>query len=305
MRSRVEAPGPVPFHWREYLIEGALLGTFMVSASVFGTALFHPASAVGRSLGDPVLRRATMGLAMGATLAALVYSPWGKRSGAHMNPATTLMFWRLGRVSLRDAVLYPVAQFAGAVAGMTAAVLFLGRLRLGHPAVDYVLTRPGPTGALWAFLAELLISSLLVWLVLETAASARLARYTGLFAATAVAIYILVESPVSGMSMNPARSFGSALAAWDWSTLWIYFTAPVVGMQVTAHLYLRRRGRDRVPCAKYRHVTGAPCIFCDYAGPPAAPAAVAPAKAGAAVSVVALSFPEPAPRRELSGDTRR
>jgi len=73
-------------HWPEYLMEAAALGCFMISASVFASLLEYPGSPVRQALGDPVLRRVLMGLAMGLTAVAIIYSPWGKQSGAHMNP---------------------------------------------------------------------------------------------------------------------------------------------------------------------------------------------------------------------------
>jgi aquaporin Z len=78
-------------HWPEYLIEGACLGLFMISAFSFGTIFEHPASP------HPLMRRFLMGLAMGGTAIAIIYSPWGKQSGAHINPSTTLTFFRLGK----------------------------------------------------------------------------------------------------------------------------------------------------------------------------------------------------------------
>ena len=83
-------------HWPEYLIEAAGLRLFMLMACTFGT--LHPASPVVQRLPDPLARRSLMGVAMGLTAVALIYSPWGRRSGAHFNPATTLTFWRLGKL---------------------------------------------------------------------------------------------------------------------------------------------------------------------------------------------------------------
>jgi aquaporin Z len=250
-------------HWREYAIEAALLGAFMVSACTFGTLVFRPVSPVHRALGTPWTQRLTMGALMGLTSIALVYSPWGKRSGGHLNPAFTLTFLRLGRVARWDAAFYVAAQFVGAVVGVLLSARVLG-MSLGDPAVRYVVTQPGPAGVLAAFAAEVAISAGLMTLVLHTAASPRLARFTGLFAGLLVATYITLESPISGMSMNPARTFGSAAAAWSWTAIWVYFTAPLLGMLLAAELY-RRRER-RIPCAKYRHVRGQRCIFCEYAG---------------------------------------
>src|SRR5437660_5304871 len=137
-------------HWPEYAIEAAGLGLFMVSACVFGTLLEHPASPVVVALPDPLTRRALMGVAMGVTAVALIYSPWGRRSGAHFNPATTLTFWRLGKVETRHAVAYATAQVIGGLGGVLVAASVLGGL-LAHPDVRYVTTMPGTGGAPVAF----------------------------------------------------------------------------------------------------------------------------------------------------------
>src|SRR6185437_2275530 len=93
-------------HWPEYLMEAGCLGLFMISAFAFGSLLEHPASPVHRAIPHPLLRRSLMGLAMGTTAICIIYSPWGKQSGAHINPATTLTFYRLGKISRPDAILY-------------------------------------------------------------------------------------------------------------------------------------------------------------------------------------------------------
>jgi hypothetical protein len=99
-------------HWPEYLIEAAGLCFFMLSACAFGTLLFHPASAINRAVGEPVLLRLMMGAMMALTAAAIIYSPWGKRSGAHTNPSVTLAFLRLGKIEPADALFYVAAQFS-------------------------------------------------------------------------------------------------------------------------------------------------------------------------------------------------
>jgi aquaporin Z len=104
-------------HWPEYVMEAAGLALFMVSAGLFGTLLGDPESAVHQALVTPLLRRALMGLAMGLTAVGIVYSPWGKQSGAHLNPATTLTFLGLGKIATKDACGYVVAQFLGGVFG--------------------------------------------------------------------------------------------------------------------------------------------------------------------------------------------
>src|SRR5262245_35389301 len=89
---------PLVTHWPEYLMEGLCLGLFMISACVFGTLLEHPYSRLNLWIQNPDVRRVLMGLAMGTTTVALIYSPLGKRSGAHINPSTTLTFLRLGKI---------------------------------------------------------------------------------------------------------------------------------------------------------------------------------------------------------------
>src|SRR5262249_20675245 len=150
----------LPAHLPEYASEALGLGLFMLAACAFGALLEHPASLVHRALPDPLVRRALMGLAMATTLVASVHAPWGRRSGAHWNPAVTLAFWRLGRVRGADVPGYVVAQFAGGAAGVALAAL-VARPALAHPRVHFVVTRPGPAGAAAAFLAELVIAFLL------------------------------------------------------------------------------------------------------------------------------------------------
>ena len=252
-------------HWPEYLIEAAGLGLFMLSACAFGTLLGHAASPVVRAVPGELARRALMGLAMGSTAVGLIYSPWGRRSGAHFNPATTLTFWRLGKIDSADALLYALAQTAGGVAGVGLAAVLLGPA-LAAPGVQYVATLPGEAGALGAVIAECIITFILMSVVLRVSNTARLAPLTGLFAGALVATYITLEAPLSGMSMNPARSLASALPARAWPSLWIYFLAPPLGMLLAAELYVRRRGLAAVFCAKLHHDRSQRCIFhCRYA----------------------------------------
>lgn len=199
-------------HYPEYLIEGALLGAFMTCACVFTTLLFHPASPAQKFIADPVWRRVLMGVAMGLTAAAVFYSPFGKRSGAHINPAVTLVFFRLGKVKGYDALFYVIAQFTGGALGVLVAWMALGEL-LADSSVNYAVTVPGMRGLMVAFFAEIAITFILMLVVLLVSNSRRFACWTGLCAALLVALYITFEAPLSGMSMNPARTFASAVSA--------------------------------------------------------------------------------------------
>ena len=189
-----------PLHWREYLMEVAGLGIFMVSAATMTSLLEHPASPVRALLTDPTMRRVAMGVAMGMTAAALIYSPWGRRSGAHNNPAVTLTFFRLGKISGRDALAYMTAQFIGGAAGIAAATMLL-RPWIAHPSVNYVATIPGAKGAAAAFAAEAVISFVMMLVVLTASNHARWSRFTGVMAALLIACFITIEAPLSGMSL--------------------------------------------------------------------------------------------------------
>src|SRR5450755_4776026 len=151
-------------HWQEYLIEAWALGMFMLSACLFTALLEYPSSPVYQHLSYAILRRGLIGLAMGITAIGLIYSPWGKRSGAHMNPSVTLTFLRLGKIPPWDALFYIVFQFLGGLAGVLLTALTLGKLFTQAP-VNWVVTVPGPAGVGAAFAGELLIAFLMMGMI--------------------------------------------------------------------------------------------------------------------------------------------
>jgi aquaporin Z len=254
-------------HGVEYLLEGLELGLFMLSACTVVALVEHPASPLRSVVLDATLRRVLVGVAMGLTAVLLIYSPWGQRSGAHMNPAVTLAFLRLGKIEPLDAVMYVLAQFLGASAGVFAARALLGDV-ISHETVCFVVTEPAPGRALLAFFSELGISTLLMSVVLASSRSERLRPLTGLMCGMLVALYISVEAPLSGMSMNPARSFGSALAAGRFEHLWLYLLAPALGMLLAAEVFARLPEPERGSCAKLHHSPRRPCIFCRHSPRP-------------------------------------
>ena len=249
-RHRTVGMRTVTTHWPEYLIEAICLALFMLSAVAFAVLFQHPASPLASLVTATIaadrlpglVGRLPMGLAMGLTAAAIIYSPFGRRSGAHMNPAVTLAFWRLGRIGGVDALAYVAAQFAGGLAGVALAAALLRRLP-AHPSVNYVATTPGPSGPGAAFAAEAAISALLMLVLLVVSSSRPLARWTGAAAALLVTAFIVFEAPLSGMSMNPARTLGSAAFAGT-GHLWIYFTAPTLGMLASAELFARLADKE-------------------------------------------------------------
>ncbi len=188
----------------------------------------------------------------------------GQAVGRHLNPAVTLTFFRLGKIEPADALFYGMAQFLGGRAGVLLAAGVIGAY-LADPSVNYVVTTPGPFGEGVAFVAELAISFGLMLTVLFVSDTRSLAPMTGLFAGVLVATYISIEAPLSGMSMNPARTVASAWPARLWTALWVYFTGPPLGMLLAAECYVRLRQSRRVYCAKLHHQNRKRCIFrCQY-----------------------------------------
>jgi len=174
------------------------------------------------------------------------------------HPAIT--FVRLGKIAMPDAFFYVAAQLVGGVCGIVTIALVSHGL-VADPAVKYVVTVPGAAaGAPIAFVAELAISLALTSVVLAVSNAPRIARYTGLCAGILLAAYITFEAPISSMSMNPARSFASALLADLWTAFWVYVTAPLIGMLLAAELRLRLSPQP-VRCAKLHRDNPRRCIF--------------------------------------------
>lgn len=254
-------------NYPEYLMEAAGLGIFMISAAVVTAVLEHPASPIRQAIPEPLLRRFIIGVAMGLTAIAIIYSPWGKQSGAHINPVVTFTFLRLGKIKPTDALFYILAQFIGGLLGLLLVVGLFGEV-ITNPAVNYVITTPGSSGPGVAFIAELSISFGIMLMILFVSNSPKLSRFTGIFAGVLITTYITVEAPLSGMSMNPARTLASAIPAQNWTAIWVYFTAPLLGMLSAAEVYVRSKGKRAVRCAKLHHHNNKRCIFhCGYRQP--------------------------------------
>jgi aquaporin Z len=204
---------------------------------------------------------------MGVTAVAIIYSPWGQRSGAQINPAVTLSFLRLGKIAPLDALFYILAQFIGGTLGILLVRFILGEV-FSLPPVNHVVTVPGPSGPVVAFAAEFAMALGLMLAVLFFMNSPRLNRLTGLAAGVLVAIYITVAAPLSGMSINPARTFASATPSGVWSHAWVYFTAPILGMLAAVELSRRLLHRETTRmCAKLDHPDHVRCIHCGHEPP--------------------------------------
>ncbi len=162
-------------------------------------------------------------LAFGLVIMVMVYAT-GHLSGAHINPAVTLAFTLTRHFPPREAVAYVAAQLAGA----TAAALALLAIWPGQPAQ---LGATIPTvGSGSAFTYEALLTAFLMFVIMAVATDTRAVGGAAAIAiGGTIGLDALFGGPVTGASMNPARSLAPALAAWEWSDLWIYMAAPVIG----------------------------------------------------------------------------
>jgi aquaporin Z len=216
--------------WRRLFSE--LLGTFALVLAAAGGGLLHAKGQI--SLAAAVV-------APGLMVTAVVLF-MGAVSGAHLNPVVSLAFALRGDFPWKRVPGYILIQLIGA----TLACLFL-RLVFGN--IEHLgATLPGPGYKNWqALLMEIVLTALLVSVILGTASAA---QNVGAIAAFGVGAYIalagLWAAPVSGVSMNPARSFGPALVSGDWASYWVYVAGPLAGavLAVGSAMVLRGRGGD-------------------------------------------------------------
>jgi len=161
-------------------------------------------------------------ITFGLIVMAMIYA-LGSVSGAHLNPAVTIAFTGHGSFPLKQVLPYIISQLTGA---LTAS----GVLKFLFPS-SILLGATLPAGSsMQAFILECILSFFLVLVILSVAKGS---KEQGLFAGIAIGGVVLLEAmfagPVSGASMNPARSIGPAVVAGELKQLWIYITAPVLG----------------------------------------------------------------------------
>jgi aquaporin Z len=219
----------------KYCDEALGLGIFMFSAGFFDMLIEYPGLPFHQHLHSALLRRFLVGLSMGLTGLYIFTARFGKASGAYINPSITLVRYWLRDISLRDSFFYILFQLAGGAAGLYI-VYILFPQKMSAPSVNYIVTMPGKTGTAVAFIAEMVISFLLIIVVLFTE-KGKLAKYTSYFVSALITIYITFEAPYSGMSINPARTFSSAIVAGQWKVFWLYCIAPTIGMLLGGLIY--------------------------------------------------------------------
>jgi aquaporin Z len=216
--------------WIRLIIE--FLGTFVLVTVAAGAGVINHYAG-----GGPISRTAAV-IAPGAAVMAMIYA-WGPLSGLHINPAVTFAF-ASRRVFPREWVLpYWAVQFAGAIC----AALFL-QVMFGHVSEggNYPIVKPG--GDWRSFVMETVLTAILVSVILNTATGGRSIGHNAAIAVgSTVALLGLFASPISGASMNPARTLGPDIVSTDFTGWWVYIAGPVLGAAIAVMIITAVRGR--------------------------------------------------------------
>ncbi|MET0383166.1 MAG: aquaporin [Burkholderiaceae bacterium] len=246
-------------HWPEYLIEAGFLLIFVTVAGMVATLLESASSPLRNALPNALSRHLLNGATMGLTTMALVYSPWGRRSGAHLNPAITLAFFRLRKVSRWDLLCYVAAQFIGGAAGIVLVRATMAPAFAESAAPAAIATTL--TNQIVVFALEFAFAVALMLLLLSTTNHPRLRRWTGAFYGLLIAGCVTFASPLSAFGVNPARTIAVALTSGTWNGALPALIAPILGMLLAVDAYRLLTGRTQVMCAKLSHNVEGRCIF--------------------------------------------
>ncbi|GCE31955.1 hypothetical protein KDA_74390 [Dictyobacter alpinus] len=248
-------------HWPEYASE--LMGTawlVFIALSVVSFS-FGAGSPLAILLPNRSVRWLMAGLMLATSGPLVAISPPGKLSGAHLNPAISLAFWLQGKMHQHDLIFYIVSQLLGAVFGAGLAVHIWGQRAAS---VHNGVTAPGAGYPLWSvFLIEMGCTCLLILAIFLFVSSPRLMHWTPLMNWMLVALIYWQVAPISGSSLNPARSFGPAFVSWFWHAQWVYVLASLCGALLAVVLFrmLMLAGNNDVLTAKMFHVPRYRCIF--------------------------------------------
>lgn len=212
--------------WNTVLAEmagTAILVLVGLSVVIF---MFGEGSAMNSLIPDVTYRRIITGFLFGATGASIALSPLGKISGAHINPAVTMVFLLFGKIGRTTAFAYMIAQLIGGVAGSLPLLLWgsMGR------SVDFGATTPGAGYSVYTALAgEVIITFVMVSLMVIFIGFRQLRNYTPAIFPILFAIMVPLEASISGTSANPARSLGPSVISGLWTSGWIYWAGPFAG----------------------------------------------------------------------------
>lgn len=191
--------------------------------------LVGPGAVMVNAFADGALGPVGVALAFGFVVTAMIFA-LGHLSGAHINPAVTVAFWSVHRFPAREVLPYVVAQCTGAVAASFSMRTVLGTAG-GLGATVPAVSVPEAFGIEW------LLSFVLMLVIMAVATDERVADGFAAVAVGATVAFCALLGPLTGSSMNPARSLGPALAGGGWTAHWIYWVAPITGMLVAARLY--------------------------------------------------------------------
>ncbi|WP_159803468.1 MIP/aquaporin family protein [Arthrobacter zhaoguopingii] len=210
------------------------VGTFVLLYTVYlaVAALASPLSPLSGAISS-WLRLVLIGLSVGLIAAAVAVSPLGRRSGAHLNPAITIGFWAHGQTHWHDLLGYVAAQFLGAA---LASVVFAASTGPLAVSIGYARTEPAVGG--WAAtMVELLLTCALVLTVFFMLSSRRTCRWTPAAVTLVLVVLIPLGAPLTGPSLNPARSVGPGIVTGTFTSIWPYLAGPVLGALLAAALF--------------------------------------------------------------------
>ncbi|MEU1415206.1 aquaporin [Streptomyces sp. NPDC046994] len=216
-------------NWRAWLSEFAATAILLLVMVTLFRHLFGAEGLLARAVPSQEGRLVVDAVVSGTAVALLIVSPFGRRSGGHMNPAVSLTFWLMGALPGRDAAAYAAAQLAGSLTGVAVGRLVWGA-QTAHPAVGYAVIRASdhiPWAAVFA--SEAAATAVMLAAVTFVAARPRLASSLPAVAGSVIAALILLVGRWMGGSFNPARQFGPELFSHDLAWLWVFLIAPLVG----------------------------------------------------------------------------
>ncbi|MBF0303760.1 MAG: aquaporin [Desulfamplus sp.] len=243
-------------NWTEYFCEfiGTAINVFTGLTGIFLVSL---------SNSPDIIKLFIIGCFFATGMLLVVYSPIGKRSGGHLNPAVTMSFWLNDLMAGVDGLCYIIAQFMGAMfAAWLAFMVFPWKdpfLTLTLPAMEYPL--------LLSMIVEIIITCVLIIMIFSFVSSNNAGKFTGIAAAIYIVLVTVLFAKISGASMNIARTFGTASMLMNFDYLLVYFTTSVLGTLAAYALFKSATKGVKPVCSKLCHKTDGPCLFkcsCEY-----------------------------------------
>lgn len=212
----------ITYCWQEALAES--IGTFILVFAGTGSVIVN-------SISNGAVTHLGISFVFGAVVAALIYG-MGHLSGAHFNPAVTLGFWASGFFPKRRVLPYILAQVLGAIAASALLLISLGSV------ANLGATLPLNGNWLQSLVLEIVLSFILMFVILGSGLDRRAhVGFAGLAIGLTVGLEAAFMGPITGASMNPARSFGPAVVAGIWQHHWVYWVAPILGAQLAVAVY--------------------------------------------------------------------